>query len=76
MKIEEYYKTVTDAWRFFRKYLEQMPLSEEAWENEVQEKIAFVESHQKTGRFALHIMTAIENELEHLSRGGGITWHH
>lgn len=68
MKIEEYYKTVTDAWRFFRKYLEQMPLSEEAWINEVHDKIAFVESHQNTANFALHIMTVMEDELEYLVR--------
>lgn len=68
MDIRKYYETITDAWRFLRKYLEQMPMSEQAWCDEVAEKIAFVESHPETERLARKLMAAFENELEHLDR--------
>lgn len=68
MDIKKYYETVTDAWRFLRKYMEQIPMSEEKWQDEIAEKILFVESHPATERLARKLMASFEDELEHLDR--------
>lgn len=68
MDIKKYYETITDAWRFFRKYLEQIPMSEADWQAEINEKILFVESHPETERLARKLMTQFEDELEHLDK--------
>lgn len=67
MNTEAYFQLLTDAWRFFRKYAEQIPLQNSQWAAEVSEKLAFVEQHT-CRRLALKLMTAIEDELEHLDR--------
>ncbi len=68
MDVKPYYTVLTDAWRFFRKYAEQIPLPDNQWTAEVTEKLAFVEQHTSCRRLALKLMTAIEDELEHLDR--------
>ena len=68
MNTEAYFQLLTDAWRFFRKYAEQIPLSDSQWAAEVSEKLVFVEQHTSCRRLALKLMTAIEDELEHLDR--------
>lgn len=64
-----YYTVLTDAWRFFRKYAEQIPLSDQAWVEEIDEKAALIDKHTGCRRLALKLMTQIEDELEQLDRG-------
>lgn len=64
--LREYYNTFTDAWRFFRKYAGKMPLTGEAWAEEVTEKAAIVNQHAGSRRFAVKLMTLIEDELEQI----------
>lgn len=66
--VKPYYTVLTDAWRFFRKYAEQIPLSDQAWVEEVNEKVALVDKHTSCRRLALKLMTQIEDELEQLDR--------
>lgn len=68
MDIKKYYETVTGAWRFFRKYLEQIPMSEAVWQAEISEKILFVESYPEAERLARKLMTQFEDELEYLDK--------
>ena len=68
MDLKAYHELINDAWRFFRKYAEMIPLPDNQWTTEVTEKLAFVEQHTGCRRLALKLMTAIEDELEHLDR--------
>lgn len=68
IEINRYYEAITDAWRFFRKYAEQIPLSDQAWAEGVAEKVALVDKHTSCRRLALKLMTQIEDELEQLDR--------
>ena len=69
MAAREYYNLFTDAWKFFRKYAGQIPLSAEAWAAEVSEKESFIDQHAGCRRLARKFMSAIEDELEQLQRG-------
>lgn len=66
--VKPYYTVLTDAWRFFRKYAEQIPLSDQAWVEEVNEKSALIDKHTGCRRLALKLMTQIEDELEQLDK--------
>lgn len=66
--VKPYYTVLTDAWRFFRKYAEQIPLSDQAWVEEIDEKAALIDKHTGCRRLALKLMTQIEDELEQLDR--------
>ena len=68
MNTDNYFKLMTDAWRFFRKYAEQIPLSDQAWVEEIDEKSALIDKHTGCRRLALKLMTQIEDELEQLDR--------
>lgn len=66
--MKEYYDALTDAWKFLRRYAEQMPLNGEAWAAEVAEKAALVDRHAGCRRFAVKLMTLVEDELEQIQR--------
>ena len=66
--MEGYYRLITDAWRFFRKYAGQIPMPDVAWGREVAEAILFVEDHHDQGRLARKLIAVIEDELEQLDR--------
>ena len=68
MDLKQYHDLINDAWRFFRKYAEQIPLSDQAWVEEVNEKSALIDKHTGCRRLALKLMTQIEDELEQLDR--------
>lgn len=68
MKTEMFFRLFTDAWRHFRKYAEQIPLTDLAWTEEVADKVALVDKHTGCRRLALKLMTQIEDELEQLDR--------
>jgi hypothetical protein len=64
----QYYRLFVDAWRYFRRYAEQIPLSDPAWVEEIDEKAALIDKHTGCRRLALKLMTQIEDELEQLDR--------
>ena len=68
IEINRYYEVITDAWRHFRKYAEQIPLSDQVWVEEIDEKAALIDKHTGCRRLALKLMTQIEDELEQLDR--------
>lgn len=68
MSTEMYFRLFTDTWRFFRRYAEQIPLSDQMWEAEISEKLTLVEKNAACRRLALKLMTLIEAELEQLDR--------
>ena len=69
MELKQYHDLFNDAWKHFRRYAEQIPLSDQAWENEVNDKVALVDKYPGCHRMAVKLMTQIEDELEHLDRG-------
>ena len=61
---KQYYAAVTDAWKFFRKWSEQMPLNDEQWWQVVNEASAITNSHPEVKDFAAGLMVVMTKEME------------
>ena len=64
----QYYRLFVDAWRFFRRYAEQIPLSDPAWEAAIEELNSVLIRHDSIQRMARRMMSGVVDELEHLDR--------
>lgn len=64
----QYYRLFVDAWRYFRRYAERIPLTDQAWEAAVNELSGIVDRHNGIQRMTRKIMMAVMDELEHLDR--------
>lgn len=68
--IKECHSLWSDSWKHFRKYAEKIPLTDQEWTEEVDEKAELVKKYD-TGnckRIAHRIMILIEDELEQLDK--------
>lgn len=68
MDRKAYYSMFAEAWRFFCKYAERIPLDGSAWEELIDEMTIFVNRHPECERMSKKLIIAIEDELEHLTK--------
>ena len=68
MNLKEAYNVFTDAWRYFRRYAEQIPMTDEVWSAAVEELSGIIKKHDGIQRITRKLMTAVIDELEHLDR--------
>ena len=68
MDLKAYHELTNDAWRYFRKYAEQIPMTDEAWSAAVEELNDIVIKHDSIQRMTRRTMMGVIDELEHLDR--------
>lgn len=68
MDLKAYHELTNDAWRYFRKYAEQIPMDDNAWSDAVSELSDILTRHDEIKRMAHRMMAGIIDELEHLDR--------
>lgn len=73
MDVKSYYRIYTESWKFFRKYAEQLPLSDGQWNKACREMIDICEQHKDdTAKFVSGIMYQTMNELERCDKAAKI----
>ena len=69
MNIKEHYEISATAWKYFRKYAEQLPLSDDQWNSACKEMIDICNQYGKdVAQFASGIMYQTMLELERLDK--------
>lgn len=64
----EYHTIWSEAWRYFRTYAEQAPLTEDAWDRAVGMLPEFVKRHPEKEEFARKVALMVFQELERYDR--------
>lgn len=73
MDVKRYYKIYTDVWKFFRKYAEQLPLSDSQWNEACREMIDICEQYKgDMAKFVSGIMYQTMMELERCDKAAKI----
>ncbi len=67
MEIGIYYSAITDAWKFFKKYAERLPISDSEWQQVIGEASEITKQYDSCMAFAAKELVNKVNELERLN---------
>ena len=63
-ELRQYNTILNEAWKYFRTYAEQMPMSDATWNRAILMTDKFVREHPEHEVFARALILVIEHELE------------
>lgn len=64
MDLKAYHTIWNESWKYFKKYAEQIPMTEAAWDRAIRETCEFAEQYPEHEAFARALILAVEHELE------------